>query len=41
MGTNACAGVFSWADRDPGRAMLAGQAGSGWQPVTAAGLATT
>ena len=39
MGANACDDVFGWADRDPGRAMFAVQAGGGWQPVTAAQLA--
>ena len=39
MDANACDDMFGWADRDPGRAMFAVQADSGWQPVTAAQMA--
>ena len=35
MGANACDDVFTWADRDPGRAMFAVQADGAWRPVTA------
>ena len=39
MDANACDDMFGWADRDPGRAMFAVQADSGWRPVTAAQFA--
>jgi long-chain acyl-CoA synthetase len=40
MGANACDDVFGWAERDPGRALFAVQAGGAWQPVSAAQFAS-
>ena len=35
MTGNACADVFGWASREPGRAIFAVRSGGAWQPVTA------